>query len=470
MQALPTRRSAWKALAGASAAIRNATAAARGHNVLFLMSDEHSPHVAGWLGNKVVRTPALDALAARGAAFPSAYCQNPICVPSRASLLTGRMPWKVGVFGNTPGCLDASVPTLADVFRRAGYVAGWMGKTHWGGTPAFVTPKRGKEVDEALARRADRSRLPQDAAIADYPVSAEFDTITKNQALRFLEENRDKPFFAGVSFRKPHFPFLVQEKYFRMYEGRVEAPRVTRKMIDELPPVSKEEREKYGFAGLTEAQIRKALAMYYGMVTYIDDQVGEILGKLDALGLRDNTIILYTADHGEMGGEHGLWYKNSFYEASARIPHVWSFPKELPRGVRIEAPVMNMDIFPTLCDLCGLPKPDGLEGRSLAPLMKGTEKGDDRSALSENFRGAAAGRMIRTGPWKYCYYRDGCEQLFDLRADPEEAVNLVRDPRRKELVASLQSRALRDWDHEQKFQQYKRKARENRAAGITDEP
>jgi choline-sulfatase len=452
------RRQLIRTLAGASAA--HITSGAKPStpqlknqfNVLFLMSDEHSPHAVGCLGNRIVKTPAIDSLANRGTAFTAAYTQNPICVPSRASFVTGRMPSNVGVFGNDGG-LDESVTTMADVFKRAGYVAGWMGKTHWGGDPRFDTPKRSEAAREATTRRSEHSRLPETAEVVDWPVEEEFDTITRHQALRFLEENRAKRFFAGVSFKKPHFPFLVQEPYYRMYKDSVDAPRVTQKLIDELPLVSQGERKTYGFAKLTEAQIKKARAVYYGMVTYIDDQIKDILKKVE------KTIILYIADHGEMGGEHGLWYKNSFYEASARIPFVWSFPKAIPQGVKIDTPVMNMDVFPTLCDLCGLEKPAGLEGRSLIPLIKGSEDGKNRYALSENFRASWAGRMIRVDRWKYCYFHEDREQLFDLGNDPGEIVNLVGKPEHKDLVASLKSRALRGWHLERFFEKKKNKAR-----------
>ncbi len=426
-----------------------AAAPAKGtrYNVLFLMSDEHSPHAAGFLGSRIVKTPALDSLARSGTAFSAAYCQNPICVPSRASFVTGRMPSNVGVYGNDGG-LDPKATTMADVFNAAGYKTAWFGKTHWGGNPRFQTGS-GKNTQEAERRRGGKrveiGRLPEEATVAPWPVTAEVDTITKEEAVEFLKQNRNQPFFAGVSFVKPHFPFIVQEQYYRMYKDVADAPRVTQKMLDELPAVSKQEREKYGFAKLTEAQIRKARAVYFGMVSYIDDLVGEILKTVDQLGLRNNTIILYTADHGELAGEHGLWYKNSFYEAAVSVPFVWSFPPAIPRGKMIHAPVMNMDIFPTLCELCGLPKPEGLEGRSLLPLMTGAEDGSRRYALSENYRNRSASRMIRTPQWKYCYFDQDREQLFDMRTDRAEEKNLAGRPEHRELVASLRARALEGW-------------------------
>jgi len=441
---LTTRRDFVKAMAALPAGYATlAAAAAEGYNVLFLISDEHSPHAAGWLGNKIVKTPALDSLARQGTAFTASYCQNPVCVPSRVSILTSRMPSTVGVLDNSGGLVD-TVPKMGDIFKRAGYVANWMGKTHWGGKSGFDAPYGKDEPDEADGRRK-QSRLPEAATVATRPASVETDTITKNHALKFLEENRNKRFFAGVSLRKPHFPFVVQEEFYRPYKNGVGIPKVTPKMIEELPLLSQNERETYGFAKLTDAQIDKARAIYFGMVTYMDSLIGEILKKIDDLGLREKTIILYTSDHGEMAGEHGLWYKNSFYEASVRIPMIWSFPREIPQAKSIDATVMNMDILPTLCELCGLPKPEGLHGRSFLPLMKGRENGGDRYALSESYRRGFSARMIKSGQWKYCYFHDDREQLVDLTNDPDELVNQVNNAAHRDLVASLKEKALKGW-------------------------
>jgi choline-sulfatase len=434
--------------------------AARRPNVLFLMSDEHSPHAAGWLGNRIVRTPALDSLAAAGVTFGSAYCQNPICVPSRASFATGRMPSNVGVFGNDGGLRPDAV-TLADVFREAGYTTAWFGKTHWGGNPRFqIQP--GRDAGAKDPEGGPRSRLPEDARVSSLPLSAEVDTLAQQQTISFLKEHGGKPFFAGCSFIKPHFPFLVQDKYYQLYKDIVDVPEVTQEMLDELPQVSRLEREKYGFARLTPEQIRKARAIYFGMVTYIDELLGGILRTVDDLGLRRNTIILYTADHGELAGEHGLWYKNSFYEASVRVPHVWSFPGTLPAGRTLDSPVMNMEIFPTLCGLCGLKPPPGLEGRSWLPLLDGKEDGSQRRALSENFRAGWASRMIRAGRWKYCYFHDDREQLFDLVNDPREVRNVVSRPEHRDLVASLKRQALEGWNREEYFSRSGRKKAKQR--------
>ncbi len=417
-----------------------------GYNVLLLMSDEHNPRVIGAYGDPLVKTPTLDSLAATGVRFTAAYCQNPICVPSRVALVSGRMPSNLNTFGNTANQKYQNITTLADLFVHAGYQAAWFGKTHWG-DPRFPTNGGGAANKKAAKQERDESmsRLPQDSQISTWPVEKNAEHATAGEALAFLEQNKARKFFLGVSFVKPHFPFTIQQKYYDMYRGKVSPPRTSPKLIAELPSLSKEEREKYNHAGATPEEIMRTKAIYYGMVTYVDDEFGRILKKLDELGLREKTIIVYTADHGEMLGDRGIWYKNSFYDGSATIPFIWSFPRALPQGKVVRTPAMNMDVLPTLADLCGLPKPAGLEGSSLLPVLQGTDNGASRIALSENYRGNFAGRMIRTARWKYFFYTNGEEFLYDLENDPLEETNLVTDPQHRKLADDLKAQATAGW-------------------------
>lgn len=415
-------------------------------NVVLLMTDEHTPRVLGCYGDPLVRTPTLDALAAAGVRFTAAYCQDPICVPSRVSLVSGRMPCHQNTFDNTPNQKYHDVETLADVFAKAGYRTAWFGKTHWG-NPRFQETASGAPNKQAIAEELGEKigRQPQESQVSTWPAEKNPEHRTAEEALAFLDRNRGRPFFLGVSFAKPHFPFTIQEKYYALYRGQVRPPHAEQNLIDELPAVSKQERARFKLDQASETDVLCAKAIYYGMVTYVDEEFGRIVRKLDELGLRGRTVILYTADHGEMLGERGLWYKNSFYDGSASIPFIWSFPAALPQGKVVSAPAMNLDIFPTLCELCRLPKPDGLEGRSLLPLMTGREDGQDRYALSENYRDGYAGRMIRTPRWKYFFYTDGEEYLYDLLADPGEVHNLVKDPQLRTLADELKRKASAGW-------------------------
>ena len=413
------------------------------YNVLLLMTDEHNPRIMGCAGDPIVRTPTLDSLAARGVRFTAAYCQNPVCTPSRVALASGRMASNLGTFGNGNTQKYQNVTTLADLFVQAGYQTVWFGKTHWG-DPRFQNSRGGDREDFEKSERAF-GRLPQESSVSTWPVEQNTDHATAEEALAFLDQIKNRKFFLGVSLIKPHFPFTIQQKYYDLYKGKVGLPRVTDKLISELPTLTKEERAKYNHAGATEEDVLRTRAMYYGMVTYADEEMGRIVRKLDALGLREKTIIIYTADHGEMLGDRGIWYKNTFYEGSAGIPFIWSFPPRLPQGKVVRVPAMNMDVLPTLADLCGFAKPGGLEGSSLLPVMLGTDPGSNRFALSENYRGNFAGRMIRTPGWKYFFYTTGEEFLYDLESDPGEETNLVHDPRNRALADELKQKASAGW-------------------------
>jgi choline-sulfatase len=419
-----------------------------GYNVLVLMTDEHNPRIMGCAGDPLVKTPTLDALAARGVRFTAAYCQNPVCTPSRVALASGRMPSNLGTFGNGNTQKYPNVTTIADLFTGAGYQAVWFGKTHWG-DPRFQN-SRGGDRPGFEENEKTLGRLPQESAVSSFPVGQNSDHTTANEALDFLERNRGEKFFVGVSLIKPHFPFTIQQKYYDLYKGKVTRPRVSEKLIADLPRLSKEEREKYDHAAATEEDILRTKAMYYGMVTYADEELGRIIAKLDELGLREKTIIVYTADHGEMLGDRGIWYKNSFYDGSASIPFIWSFPQALPQGKVVAAPAMNLDVLPTLADLCGLPKPMGLEGTSLLPVLQGTADGRDRIALCESYRGNFAGRMIRTARWKYFFYTTGEEFLYDLEQDPGEETNLAGQPEFRSVAADLKTRATAGWVNRQR--------------------
>jgi len=415
------------------------------YNVLLLMTDEHNARVTGCYGDSLIQTPTLDGLAERGVRFTANYCQNPVCVPSRVSMVGGRMPSQLGCFGNSDIPEYQNMTTLADAFINAGYRTVWLGKEHWGNPRFQAVANSTYSKDEETKKKG---RTPQESRVNPLPKETNAEHQITDHALAFLEKEGDKPFFLGVSFMKPHFPFTIQQEFYDLYKDKVSLPAVSDDLIASLPAVSKKEREKYNHAGATSEELLRATALYYGMVTFVDEEFGRIIKKLDELGLRENTIILYTSDHGEMLGEHGIWYKNSFYEGSVRVPFIWSFPKRLPKGRVIDTPAMNMDIFPTLSELCELPMADGLEGSSLVPVMTGQDNGKNHIALSENYRGGIAGRMIRTKRWKYFFYSNGEEYLYDLIADPSEEHNLVAAPEHRRLVRQLRQQASDGWIQE----------------------
>ena len=418
-------------------------------NILFLMTDQHSMRVLGSYGNQIIKTPNLDKLANEGVVFKSNYSQNPICLPSRASLITGKMPSSLGIFGND-GVLSEKT-TMATVFKAQGYEVAWLGKEHWGATNAEVGfGNLNAEAHEAFKEkyrplnnlRKNIGRLPQNASAYKLSENEDYEALVTDHAIKFLENNTTKTFFLGVSFKKPHFPFMCHQKYFDLYKDIVDMPEVTPDMIEALSINEKKTIEKYKLDEMSSAEIKHARAMYYGMVTYIDEQFGRVLEKLNELGLRENTIIVYTSDHGEMAGEHGLWYKNSFLEASVAAPLIFSYPKTLPVNKKINASSMLLDIFPTLCDLSDIGQPNDLEGKSLLPLMNGIENADnsDRVAYSEMYR-SSTGIMVRKGKWKYIRYNSEKEYLYDIDTDPKEINNLINSTQHQAIIRELSTLA-----------------------------
>lgn len=418
-------------------------------NILFLMTDQHSMRVLGSYGNQIIKTPNLDKLANEGVVFKSNYSQNPICLPSRASLITGKMPSSLGIFGND-GILSEKT-TMATVFKAQGYEVAWLGKEHWGATNAEVGfGNLNAEAHEAFKEkyrplnnlRKNIGRLPQNASAYKLSENEDYEALVTDHAIKFLENNTTKTFFLGVSFKKPHFPFMCHQKYFDLYKDIVDMPEVTPDMIEALSINEKKTIEKYKLDEMSSAEIKHARAMYYGMVTYIDEQFGRVLEKLNELGLRENTIIVYTSDHGEMAGEHGLWYKNSFLEASVAAPLIFSYPKTLPVNKKINASSMLLDIFPTLCDLSDIGQPNDLEGKSLLPLMNGIENADnsDRVAYSEMYR-SSTGIMVRKGKWKYIRYNSEKEYLYDIDTDPREINNLINSTQHQAIIRELSTLA-----------------------------
>jgi choline-sulfatase len=352
---------------------------------------------------------------------------------------------------------EPNYEALGPYFSRMGLRTGWVGKKHWDDL-RNTFDFEGEDCDQVVRQRfidaglpyPDGSRLVRDASVAYWGTDLNEDNVCSEQALAFLDANAGNRFFLGVSYVRPHFPFCIQPEYLARYDGvDIPRPKVTQAMLDDLSTAMKYDRTLFDIDELTPEQDDYGRRMYYGMVSYIDDQVSRVLARLDALGLRDRTIVLYTSDHGEMLGQHGIWYKNSFLEGSARIPLVISLPPGLGAQLPVvDAPANTLDLFPTLCELCGLPPPPTLEGRSLVPLMNGQDAGMDRVTFSENNRRQIPARMIRTRRFKYCWYADGIEQLYDMNGRDRnvEGRDLVADPAYAAIVVRLRRQALKGWN------------------------
>jgi choline-sulfatase len=430
-------------------------------NILFLMSDEHRADVAGFAGNSIVRTPNLDWLASTGTVFTNAYTPSPICIPGRQSLMAGQFP-------RTTGCekygqdLPPGHMTFSRRLAQFGYKTVVSGKLHHLGTdqmqgwtkrlygdmevsPTFLEGKVQSEYDKYArpSPKWEQAKEIKRAGVGKGPCYTH-DRLTVESALQFIDDyfnstyyDREQihPLLLKVSLMQPHYPYLTDEEKFTYYLNRV-TPYIDEPLFDHpfLRKMAVSSNE------VSERELRRATAAYYGMVETIDEHYGRIMRALEHVGQNlDDWIIVYTSDHGEMLGQHGIWEKQKFFEVSVKVPLIIRFPKRFGKGKEVAQNVSLCDLFATLCDLTGIPVPEGLDSRSLVPLLEGNEEGWDNEAVSQ-FGGRNL--MIKHDHLKYQYYgKDEPEVLFDLQRDPGETKNFIDEPEYEEQVRQFRLRA-----------------------------
>lgn len=417
-------------------------------NVLFVAVDDLNTRL-GCYGNAMVRSPHIDQLAKRGVRFDRVYCQFPLCNPSRTSLLTGRYPTTTGVLDNLKYFRDQHPDfiTLPQHFRAHGYVTARVGKIFHGGIDDAVAWVEG---GEAGGTRSGRTKTQQQ----DYRKTSDRweavegegeklpDYRTASGAIELLEKYHDKPFFLAVGFVKPHSAPVAPRKYFDLYDpSKIPLPpdfAARPKALPEAPAaaIPKTNGDLFIDRDAAPAEAREMIRAYYACISFIDAQLGRVLNKLDELHLAENTVIVFWGDHGYHLGEKGKWSKHgSLYEVATRVPLIIAIPRSSQAGKTSPRTVELVDLYPTLCELCGLPKPTGLEGDSLKPLVE-----DPTAAWTHPARTVLPhGRTVRTERWRYTQWRGGSEgdELYDHTADPHELKNLARDPQYAAVVKEL---------------------------------
>lgn len=414
-------------------------------NILFILSDQHSPHVIGCGGNEIINTPRLDKLASEGVKFNNMYSQNPLCVPSRASLITGQYSKTTGIYDNMH-IMQANITTLPRTLSENGYKTCLIGKSHFNGEQYHGYQQRpygdlygqGHQPDPGREKEFGINGLGDvlgNSGPSEMPIELTQTEICVAEACKWMQLHKsggsEQPFMLSVHFDKPHFPIKPPKKYFDKYRGKLKLPIVHENLIESPIPFIKEgilhNETGHHYGKDYELQLR-TLESYYGCVEWVDDAIGRIVDVLDYLGLAEDTIVIYSSDHGEMGGEHGTWQKTLFYEASARVPAIIRWPGMIEPGTETDEITGLLDMFPTICDAAEIQIPDTCEGLSLIPLMQKGAKLNREGVFSESAVLRAtqiAGCMYRTDKWKYCYYIDGKEELYNLEADPDETNSLV---------------------------------------------
>lgn len=448
-------------------------------NVLFLAVDDLRVEL-GCYGNTLVQSPHVDRLAARGTLFGRAYCQQAVCNPSRASLLTGLRPDTLGVW-DLPTHFRQNRPevvTLPQHFKQHGYFTQNIGKIfhNWrqddyrGDPASWSVPAVMHYANHGSDKAQVEGRLPPDGSdvpkteIRDVPDEAYFDGRVARlavEALGQLKERREsqgQPFFLAVGFWKPHSPFNAPKRYWDLYERpRIALPANPHPPTD-VPPIALHDAREIlrAFKSRPDGrptvdEVRALRHGYYAATSYVDAQIGEVLDELDRLDLTDSTIVVFWSDHGYHLGEHGLWAKTSNFELDARVPLIIATPQH-PGGQRADAVVELLDIYPTLADLCGVEPPDGLEGESLLPLLDDPSATVKRAAITQHPRPAyysaqqplaAMGYSLRTDRYRYTEWRDArrgdvtARELYDHAHDPAETVNLAAQPEHSATIEKL---------------------------------
>jgi choline-sulfatase len=433
-------------------------------NLLFILSDEHNKRVTGCYGHPMVRTPNLDALARRGTRFTSAYTNCPICVPARASFATGRYVNAIRCWDNAIA-YEGQPPSWGHRLMPQGHHVAAIGKLHYkdgkpdvNGFDEEILPMHivngvgdllGLIRDE-LPRRAGALKLgpeagPGESEYTRYDRSIAAETVTWLE--REAPRHRGKPWALYVGFVSPHFPLIAPPEFYERYpEDRVPWPDLYDAAERPRHPFIDAMRRCLCFDEPFDApMVRRAIAAYFGLVSFLDDNIGKILRALDATGLAETTRVIYASDHGDNLGARGLWGKSTMYEESAGIPMIMAGP-DVPAGSVCETPVTLADGFPTFIQALGAlpdPRDRDLPGVSLLDIAQGDRP--PRTILSEYHAAGAvtASYMIRHGRYKYIHYVGMPPMLFDLETDPREHTDLGRDPAYQRVVAECESR-LRD--------------------------
>lgn len=423
-------------------------------NVLFIAVDDLNTSL-GCYGHPLVKTPHIDRLAARGVRFDRAYCQYPVCNPSRTSLLSGMRPDTTGVLNNStpPRTLLKDAVFLPEHFKANGYFTAGIGKiAHFATAVTWDVSESGGERVKGVRTAGPGKGAQKESGTADLTWKAtdkkdedEPDGRIARRVVQLLEEHEDQPFFIAAGFHKPHLPFIAPKKYFEMYPpAQIVLPKEPDDIRKRAPAIAYTHHAADD--KLSDDEKKHAIAAYYACTSFTDAQVGVLLEAMDRLKLWENTVVVLWGDHGWHLGEHGgMWRKGSLFEESARAPFIWAVPGKKPAVS--PALVEFVDIYPTLSQLCGLTPPKNLEGTSLAPLLDQPQRPWKKAAFTVVSRGNdTLGRTLRTARYRYTEWGDEkTAELYDHHADPREWNNLAGDSAQSEVVAQMRQLLKEGW-------------------------
>ena len=437
-------------------------------NILFIQVDQLTANALRAYGDTVCHAPNLDALANSGTVFENAYCNFPLCAPSRFSMAAGQLCSTIGAYDNAAE-MPASIPTYAHYLRAAGYQTALSGKMHFIGPDQYhgfekrLTPDLYPADFSWVPNWGDEGKRDTNdqrsvlvSGVCERSVQIDFDEMVTAQAVQHLynlaRSDDTRPFFLQVSYTHPHEPYLCRKEYWDLYEG-VDIP------LPNVPALAADEHDAHSRRLLTDfnmldlrfkdEDIARARRAYYGSISYIDAMVGQVLGTLDAIGRSEDTAIIFTSDHGEMLGERGMWFKKHFYERALQVPLLMKLPNQTP--ARVSTPASLVDLLPTFMGIVKgevwKSEIEALEGHDLTQCLE-TEDDPERPVFAEYLAEATPTPilMIRKGNYKFIYSRHDPLLMFDLENDPDELSNIADHPDQAERVAEFEKMISEKWD------------------------
>jgi choline-sulfatase len=457
-------------------------------NLLFIKSDQHNFRYMSHRGNTEVETPNLDELASRGATFANVYCHSPICVPSRVAFLTGLMPSETEVWTNDQ-ILNSATPTYAHALGAGGYRPVQIGRMHLNGLDQYHgfseryvgdhnrnflgSPRDPGTHQEHMKGTAGPNRISLIQSGAGRSAYEIHDRIVTDKTVEYINQfcsnsnNESNSFALSVGYMLPHQPYVCQKEIYQQFRHKVKLPEIKEKKFEDYHPYLQWWKENTGSTDITDEENLRCKAAYSGLVSSLDGMIGEIVKCLKKNEIFNETIIVYTSDHGDQVGEHGFWWKQTFYEDSVKVPTIISYPKMLRSNIEMNEVINHFDITATMLDLTNSPTLPRSQGKSLKNMLISDNNSWENVAISEycmddsnfaNVSGNLGGRdvhakpggvqnkMIRREEWKLIFYEGYKPQIFNLKEDPQELHDRVDDPKTKEIKATLINEVLTNWN------------------------
>lgn len=454
-------------------------------NILIIMSDEHAPQYSSVYGHSLVQSPNMERMAEMGVTFDNAYCNSPICGPSRMSFMTGRYIYRIGTYDNGFP-MSSDTVTWAHRLRNVGYDVVLSGKQHFCG-PDQLHGFRTQLARDLHAELWTKNGVPHGAANWEAGIvkakkpwggvaeagpgtttSIEVDDRVEEAALAYIKAaaDKDRPWCLNVGFIAPHFPLVVPRRFWDLYpRDQIDMPEIPEGHLENMHPVYKRLRAMFGLVDFPERLVRRARAGYYGLITYLDEKIGRLIDALEETAQRDNTIIIHTSDHGEMNGEHGMWRKSNMYEASARVPLQIVWPGQIPGGLRVPQNVSLVDLVATILDMSGASKEIApLDGDSLLPLIAGDAETWKDEAFCEYLAHGVLRPvgMLKQGDYKLNLSLGDAPELFNIAEDPGEFNDLSESAEHREIRDAMRARLLEIWGDPEAIEQRVRQSQRER--------